>query len=170
VPQMQAWYMELIRQVNRRTTGRTLEAGLEERLGVALCERCRREWRRVTCRGLEQAARRLDALSFGLSGVSGVPGVSGAAGVRDGGARWLGWLGVDVGGKALAADVIGAVLVPAPTEPGAAAPVLRTYGVALCLIRFGLLGFEHCACAEALAPSTSPDAVAEALCAALSSG
>src|SRR5690348_978200 len=46
VPQMQAWYMELIRQVNRRATARTLESGLEERLGVALCERCRREWRR----------------------------------------------------------------------------------------------------------------------------
>jgi len=74
------------------------------------------------------------------------------------------WLGVDFGdGAAAAWPARSCRRLPDPVR---AAPrcALR---VAVCLVRFGLLGFEYCACAEALAVTTPAAASRGAVRAAL---
>lgn len=158
---VQSWYLDVIREVNAQATERSLSDRLAGRLGGALWSRCLREWKPVTCRSLENAARQLERLAEQAeeSQLTDPPvqllGTS----------KWLGWLGVDFGGRALAARLARSILPPPFPDPVRAAATLRLYGVAVCLVRFGLLGFEYCACAEALAATTPAAAVAEELCA-----
>jgi hypothetical protein len=157
---LQSWYMDLIRELNTQTADRSLaERSLADRLaaqlGPGLWSRCLREWRPGTCRSLEHAARRLESLPQTPDSPVRLLGSPG----------WLGWLGVDFGGRSLAAGLARAILPPPFPNPADAASTLRIHGVAVCLVRFGLLGFERCACAEALAASASPASIAQALAA-----
>jgi hypothetical protein len=153
-PHVQTWYLELIRQVHEHEGERPLEDRLATRLGGTLWARCRREWKTVTCRSVEHVARRVEALS--QESAEGHPDPVDAS-------RWLRWLGVDFGGRALAGGLVRAVLPPTFPDPQEAAYALRLYGVAVCFVRWGLLGFEHCACAASLAGRRGPAAVAVAL-------
>jgi hypothetical protein len=161
---LQSWYMDLIREANAHPADRSLADRLAARLGGPLWSRCLREWKPGTCRSLEHAARRLERLPPPAPAPQDPSEQSPDSPVRLlGSPRWLGWLGVDFGGRALAARLARAILPPPFPDPAQAASTLRIYGVAVCLVRFGLLGFEHCACAEALAASTSAASIAEAL-------
>jgi hypothetical protein len=153
---VQSWYLDLVRELNARGAERSLSDRLAGRLGGALWSRCLREWKPATCRSLENAARQLE----GLAEQAGPSQLFDPPVQLLGQSKWLGWLGVDFGGRALAARLARSILPPPFPDPAQAAATLRIYGVAVCHVRFGLLGFEYCACAEALSASASAASVA----------
>ncbi|MGH6655178.1 MAG: hypothetical protein ACRDVE_08220 [Actinocrinis sp.] len=153
---LQAWYLEMVRHLNTIEPDRPLPRRLARGIGRDIWYRCTTEWRAATCRSVDRAAQRLEAAARQPSGS-----------LSAGSPAWLGWLGVDTGGRGLAGCIVDAVSSPPQDpDPQRTAYALRVYGVAICLVRFGLLGFEHCACAAALAAEPAdPHAVAESLAA-----
>jgi hypothetical protein len=158
---VQSWYLDVIREANAHGAERNLSDRLAGRLGGALWSRCLHEWKPSTCRSMEQAAVQLEQLSEEAEESQ----LSDPPVQLLGTPTWQRWLGVDFGGRALAARLARTILPPPFPDPVQAAATLRLYGVAVCLVCYGLLGFEHCACAEALAVTTPAAAVAEELCA-----
>lgn len=164
---LQAWYLEMIRHLNTLDQPRPLPRRLARRLGRDVWYRCTTEWRAATCRSVERAARRLEAAAAASESASAASAGEVESALPPPPSSLLGWFGVDTGGRGLAGGIVDAVSsTPQDPDPHPTAYALRVYGVAICFVRFNLLGFERCACAASLAAAGfDPHAVAESIAA-----